>query len=406
MLKALNSKLFGGTLLLAGTAMGGGLLALPLATAESGFINASFLMLFCWAIMTASALLVLEVSLWLPKNSNIISMTAVLSNSSVTYIVWVIYLLLLYSVTAAYIASGADFLTQIGQAYLPNHNFHPLAALGFTVVLGTIIYQGMLWIDYLNRGLMIAKLGLYFGLVLLLLPHHIPEQWLDGDVSQVFSGFSIVITAFSYANMIPSLRIYFGEDTASLRKSIIIGSMIPLICYLVWNMSVMGVVPLYGENGLIQLGHAPAPASALIQTLNRIFQNRLLYAFSHSFAYVCIFTTFLTCSFGLSDFLADGFGLKKRQSVKNDMIIYGATFIPPLCIAVLLPGVFIKALHYAGIYCLILFVLVPVLLAWRGRYHVNYPAYYRLPGGKGLLIGLGVTGILGIGYSVYQVFSF
>jgi tyrosine-specific transport protein len=403
MLKSSNTKLLGGTLLLTGTAMGGGLLALPLATAEAGFLNASFLMFFCWGLMTISALLTLEVSLWLPPQANIISMTAALLKPGVTYIAWVSYLLLLYSITAAYIAGGSDFISHTAQDYLPLNSLHPIAAIGFTAILGSIVYQGIHWIDYLNRGFMIAKLILYSGLVLLVLPHNIASQWYEGEFRTTFRGFSVVITAFAYANMIPSLRSYFGEDIANLRKAILIGSTIPLVCYLLWNMSVMGVIPLSGNPGLIQLSQFTSPASALIHTLNQKLNHRLFYWLSHSFAYLCVFTTFLTCSFGLSDFLADGFRLTKRTSLKNDVMIYGATFVPPLLIALLSPGLFIKALHYAGIYCLILFVLIPVLLAWRGRYHLNYNDYYRVPGGKGLLVGLGTTAILGIIYNLYRV---
>ena len=50
--------------LVAGTCIGGGMLALPVATGVAGFFPSILTMLFCWAAMTASALLLLEASLW------------------------------------------------------------------------------------------------------------------------------------------------------------------------------------------------------------------------------------------------------------------------------------------------------------------------------------------------------
>jgi tyrosine-specific transport protein len=43
----MDSKLFGGILLILGTAIGGGMLALPIATTEIGFLNAFF---YCLAV--------------------------------------------------------------------------------------------------------------------------------------------------------------------------------------------------------------------------------------------------------------------------------------------------------------------------------------------------------------------
>ena len=78
MFNKLDTKLLGGILLIVGTAIGGGMLALPIATAEAGFTNSLILLFLCWFIMTVSAFLVLEVNLWLPANTNIISMSRIL----------------------------------------------------------------------------------------------------------------------------------------------------------------------------------------------------------------------------------------------------------------------------------------------------------------------------------------
>ena len=59
----MNNKLIGGILLIIGTSIGGGMLVLPIATAQLGFINALIFLVLCWAIMTAAALLILEVNL-------------------------------------------------------------------------------------------------------------------------------------------------------------------------------------------------------------------------------------------------------------------------------------------------------------------------------------------------------
>ncbi len=56
----LNSKLTGGILLIVGTSIGGGMLALPVSMADIGFTNSLFFLVSCWLIMTVGALLLLE----------------------------------------------------------------------------------------------------------------------------------------------------------------------------------------------------------------------------------------------------------------------------------------------------------------------------------------------------------
>jgi tyrosine-specific transport protein len=105
----------------------------------------------------------------------------------------------------------------------------------------------------------------------------------------------------------------------------------------------------------------------------------------------------------LFDFFADG--LKIPKSGKGNWILYAITFFPPLIIVLLDPGIFIKALSYAGIYCMILLVLLPALMAWQGRYRQRIEARYRLMGGKYLLLALMLVSILVIVTGIIQSFK-
>ncbi|MCV5941987.1 tyrosine transporter TyrP, partial [Escherichia coli] len=55
-----RSKVFGSTLIIAGTTIGAGMLALPLASAGIGFTTSLVIMLSLWALMAFTALLMLE----------------------------------------------------------------------------------------------------------------------------------------------------------------------------------------------------------------------------------------------------------------------------------------------------------------------------------------------------------
>jgi tyrosine-specific transport protein len=76
-------------------------------------------------------------------------------------------------------------------------------------------------------------------------------------------------------------------------------------------------------------------------------------------------TAFLGVSLGLFDFLADG--LKLHKTGYHGKILVLITFLPPLLVVLLYPGIYLQALNYAGFCCVILLLLLPSLMAWKDR---------------------------------------
>ena len=70
------NRMIGAILLIAGTCIGAGMLALPVSTAAYGFYPSVVLFIVCWSFLTFTALLILEVNLWSKTDSNMISMAA------------------------------------------------------------------------------------------------------------------------------------------------------------------------------------------------------------------------------------------------------------------------------------------------------------------------------------------
>lgn len=286
-----NSKLIGGILLIVGTSIGGGMLALPVSTAEVGFTNSIFFLFFCWLVMTAGALLVLEVNLRLPAGSNMISMAKSTLGMPGQIIAWITYLFLLYTLLSAYISGGSDvfnnLLHKVG-INLPTS----LTSILFTILFSLIVYKGIRSVDYVNRGLMFGKLGVYALLVVIISPHASSEG-LTGGSARAFTGtLMILVTSFGYASIIPSLRDYFGEDIRSLRRVILLGSLIPLACYIVWDAVIMGVVSREGENGLIALMSSEHATSGLTEALSQSVQSQWISGFFGFFTSICMLTVF------------------------------------------------------------------------------------------------------------------
>jgi tyrosine-specific transport protein len=393
----MNPKLIGGILLIVGTSIGGGMLALPISAAPGGLLSSSLMLLACWAVMTFCAFLILEVNLWLPADSNLVSMARATLGKTGAGLMWLVYLLLLYCLLAAYTSSGADMLRHVLSTLGLNAPIS-LNALLYVSILGAVVYLGIRSVDYLNRTLMISKFLAFFILIGCIAMYVDPTKLLSSEQPQMLiASMTIMVTAFGFAIIIPSLRSYFNGDVAKLRLAILIGSLIPLVFYLIWNVLILGVVPRDGQHGLIPMLTSGRATTDLPTALSHYLNNDWIAILARIFAALAVATSFLGVALSTSDFLADGF--KVRKSGMGNLAIYSATFIPPLAASIFYPNAFMQGLRYAGICCAILLILYPALMAWRGRYNTGTAKGYQVMGGKlalliVILIGIAVT-ILG-----------
>lgn len=373
----MHSRFIGGVLLIVGTSIGGGMLALPIANAATGFWQSSLVLIICWAFMTLGALFVLEANLYLPRGKNMVSMAAATLGNYGLLAAWISYLFLLYTLLSAYISGGADVLNSLLVKVGLHLNDWQASSL-FTLAFGLIVYGGIRYVDYVNRGLMFTKLTIYCLLVLLVAPQIDVAHFQHGALHYLGSSIMILITSFGFAIIVPNLREYFNDDIKTLKRVIFIGSLIPLFCYLIWDAVIIGTLPSEGNQGLEGLMQNPHATSTLATMLSEKIHSPTINALFNLFTSVCMLTAFLGVSLCLYSFLADG--LKLRERGGHGLGLFLLTFVPPLLIVIFFPGTYLHALRYAGIFCIVLLLLLPALMCYFGRKH--YTAIFSVPGGR------------------------
>lgn len=377
------SRLLGGILLVAGTTIGAGMLALPVSTGLAGFYPAAVLFILYWVYMTFTALLFLEVNLWMEKpGANIISMAKQTLGRAGEVLSWVVYLFLLYSLTTAYLAGGGaifqDFIADLTGWKMPCW----MAPLPLLAIFGYFVYHGARSVDLINRLLMIGLVVAYVTLVGWLSPYVDGELLKHVEWRYVLLAVSVLATSFGFHIIIPSLTTYLKRDVAQLRLVIVIGSLIPLIVYLIWEVLALGIIPIEGMNGLLQ-GYVEGTNGAHLISL--IIDHPWISLLARLFAFFAIITSFLGVTLSLKDFLADGLMIKQNPGGK--LLLCGITFIPPLLFSLTSPRIFLTALEYAGAFgVVVLLGLLPALMVWSGRYYKRLHGHYTAPGGRLALI--------------------
>jgi tyrosine-specific transport protein len=362
---------FGGTLLIAGTMVGVGMLALPVSTAEGGFLPAILIYLLCWCFMLCTGLLLLEVCSWMPKDSNFITMSERLLGPVGKDVCWVVYLFLFFTVMIAHVVGGGAIVGEISGQTIPVW----LSTIIYVALFSPVVYLGTLWVDRLNITLMF---GVYISYILFIvvacrfvdISHYSRIEW-----PKAWIALPVLFTAFTYQVIVPTLMTYMNRNVKKVRLAIILGTSIPLIVYIIWEGLILGIIPV---EGLIE---AATKGQTAVIPLKELLQSTLVFKIGKAFAFFTLTTSYIALSLAYLDFLADGFKVKKVGFKK--VLLCLVVFVPPTLIGLTYPDIFLKALGYAGgISCAILFGLYPPLMAWMGRYVKKYSYKPQLPGGK------------------------
>jgi tyrosine-specific transport protein len=381
-MKNKEGSVLGGILLIAGSCIGAGMLALPVLTGPGGFGPSLVMLILAWLFMTATGFLLLEANLAIGHNLSLISIADKTLGRWGKIVCWVLFLFLFYSLSIAYIAASGTILHSVLEDLFQVQVPPITGSILFTLFFGIIIFIGTKQVDYLNRLLMLGLIFAYCVLVILG-SRHIHMEYLSlARWSYAFAALPVLVISFGFHNMIPSLAMYLRGDLKRLRLTVLIGSIIPLLIYFVWEFVMLGMIPVLGREGLL---HALDQGEVATTTLRMIVGKSWINSVAQSFALFAITTSFLAQSLSLVDFLADGLKIQKIGMGRLGLVLL--TLIPPFAFASANPGIFIQALNMAGGFsAVILFGAMPVLMVWKIRYKRNQKNAKLIPFGRFALI--------------------
>jgi tyrosine-specific transport protein len=376
-------SLLGGVLLIAGSCIGAGMLALPIVTGLSGFFPSLLVLFAAWGFMTFTGLLLIETSGWFYGETNLMTLAEEALGRVGRFVCWISYVFLFYSLLVAYVAASGSIFASISQEL-----FHvTLSATGgsifFTVLFGVIVYLGTAPVDWINRVLMVGLIATYMGLVGVGVFHIQPRLLTHVKISSILTALPVLVISFGFQNVVPSLVQYMRGDLVRVKKAVLGGGLLTLLIYLVWSIVVLGVVPFEGHHGILESYEQGQQAS---QALKAILGSSRITLFAQGFAFFAIVTSFLAQGLTLTHFLADAFRIAST-SIRGRLLTILALF-PPLIMALIKPEIFFQALNVAGgLFAMILFGILPIAMVWVGRYRQKRSSNYHVLGGKRALWG-------------------
>ena len=373
MKKSNNSilKLFGSTMIIVGTMIGAGILALPIITAKLGFVISTAIILVIWSIMTYTAIIITDISCSMPTGTSFKTIAEKFLGKIGAIVATLSFVVLMYCISTAYISAVASALKES----FPNLNSN-FASIIFVIIFGAIVVLGTRFVDYANRIFIILKIIILL-ILCLVLSHFVVIDNLFVHPVALFSSLIISIpvfaTSFTSHIIIPTLSDYLNKNAKDLKKVIIIGSVIPLILYIVWIFAILGTLPLHGKISFMNSIFHKIPVSQanigdILAVLGSKVETKTTDIILHLFTYIAIITSFLSVNLSLLHFNVDTYHLNKipNKLLKSTIGII-LTFVLPLAIIFINPNIFIHAMTYVGLCIAILLIIMPCLIAFKAE---------------------------------------
>lgn len=384
----MKNKTLGSTLIVSGTTIGAGMLAMPITSASMGFGMTVFLLLVLWLLLSFSALLFIEVYQTASKDAGIATLAEQYFGGIGRVLATLSLLIFMYAILAAYVSGGGSLIGSL-LPVIEGLSASDFGVILFTVVLGVFIVIGTGSVDAVNRLFFFSKIVIFAVILFMMLPLVKSENLmaLPLDNAVLLSAAPVFFTSFGFHVVIPSIVRYLDGDIKKLRIAIVAGTGIPLVAYFLWQLATHGVL---SQSQFLAILKTDPTLNGLVEATRTITGSNFLGEAVRVFSSLALITSFLGVSLALFDCLRD---LLLRVHVKTNRPFLGLlTFVPPLLFALFYPKAFIMALGYAGIMFAFYGLVLPIGLAWRAR-KLNPNLPYRVKGGN---IGLLVALVLGI----------
>lgn len=361
-------KNIGAILLVAGTCIGSGMIALPMVLAKLSLVPSILLMLLIWFVMYYTSLINLELNLQAEQGLPLGELGRRFSGRAAELIGTVSLKLLSYSLLAVFIYGGSSIVQElIASKMIIHYSFESIASC-FTFIAIVMLLFPIKIIDYFNRLLFMSLLAvvtiLIIGLALSVKWKSLPLFSTQCDDLSVWSALvPVVFTSFGFQVIFHTLTNYCHKNAKMLKQAFFWGSFIPAIVYILWTCSILSVVYHDHPGFYNQMVEGKADVGELIQVLSKAARGPSVQLLIWMISLLAIVTSVIGVGIGLFD------SLKKMMPIQNGYVRRVCTSVltmgPAYLAVIYVPNAFITVLGFAGMILAIIAVILPAYLFWK-----------------------------------------
>lgn len=261
------NSVFGAVALLVGTAVGAGIFGLPYVFVQSGVAVGIVYVMGLGAILGLVNLAYGEVVLSTEGTHQFTAYVQRYLGSRWRIIAIVSMCIGFYGALSAYVLEVSNLLyTLLGQ--FMSFSRIELGLVYFALV-ATALFIGLRAITPVEKTLMIIMITLITSLVFVGIPYiDLTHYATLIKPSALFLPYGVVLFALSAASAVPDMKEVLHKNLTGLRKAILIGSIIPIVIYIIFATVVVGITgPNTSESAIVGLGLVLGPTALVIGAL-------------------------------------------------------------------------------------------------------------------------------------------
>ena len=222
-----------GTLI--GLTIGAGVLAIPYVIAQAGFFTGIFVLIVLGLFTLLMNLYLGEITLRTKGRHQLPGYIEKYLGKKAKTLMSISLLLSIYGALTAYIIGEG----QAWSAMFPISPLYPM--LLFFLFMGYAVWKGLAFIETMELCLNCIVIGVLV-LIILLSVHAIDFSNFTGfETKNILIPYGVILFALGGAAAIPDVRVELEKNKALLKRTIILGSIIPLVLYLLFAIVVVGV---------------------------------------------------------------------------------------------------------------------------------------------------------------------
>lgn len=408
--RKMNGKLFGAVCLVAGTAIGSGMIALPIVLAKLGILASILVMILMGLVGYYTALVGLELNLRAKKGLTLGKLGFHFSGPRAHTVGSFCLLFLCYALLAAYINGAGSMLAKVSSQFgftLTQETWTNLVTAGLFVVL----FYGISFADYTNRILFTILMIGIVTLVIWLAPGigsslHYPGIDQVGTLTSWTVAIPVLFTSFGFQVIFHTMADYLEMHKGNLKKAFLWGTVIPAISYIAWAVAVLLFISHHNPAFYANMVLHKIEVGDLVGELSHLVTHKNLQLVVWGTALFAILTSIIGVGLALKGQIEEQVhSMKSQVTVGRKFIISAIAILPPYGVAVMIPGAFIKALAFAGMILAVIAIILPLYLLHLSDKRKEYDqAHYPLLENHVLRGSMMVLGVLIILAELYNMF--
>ncbi|MFH1521950.1 MAG: aromatic amino acid transport family protein [archaeon] len=234
----MNKKFWATTFTLSGSIMGAGILGLPYVFAKSGFLVGLFWLIALGAIMMFMNLTLGEITLRTRGKHQLAGYAEKYLGKWGKRAMFFAVIFGIYSALIAYLVGEGESWSKI----LPGNTPPIVFGIMFWLIMTLLLREGLKGLKKIETWGVVAVIGIIFGIFIRFVPSIKPENLVTWNVTNFAIPIGVVMFALLGFTSIPELRQEIKGQEKLLKRAIIIGSLVPIILYILFSAVFVGVL--------------------------------------------------------------------------------------------------------------------------------------------------------------------